>query len=193
MSPKAAAAQTAAKSAPPAGFTPPAAPAERTPAQVRSSFMAMAETAKKARFAQLFANAIAVLMRDMRYRDLRLKDLELLLLPPVVAGQCAIAQAKAGKDGPLVPVAVALWARVSPAIDKHLAQDLDKPVTISPNEWVSGDNVWIMLLAGDPKALPGFLQELLAKDLKGKTVKMRTTGKDGTRAVKVLSAGKAAV
>jgi cytolysin-activating lysine-acyltransferase len=179
------------KTASPTATSTASAKTERSPNETRATFLAMAEAAKKSRFAQVFANAIAVLMRDVNYRELRLKDLEHLLLPPVIAGQCAVAQAKSGKDGPLIPIAVALWARVSPAIDKKLSADLDKPVNLRPNDWVSGDNVWMIMLAGDQKALPGFLQELLAKDLKGKSVKIRTTAKDGTRSVRVLSTGKA--
>ena len=148
--------------------------------------------AQSAQFTQLFANVIAVLMRDVTYRELRLKDLERTVIPPIVAGQCVVAHTRATKDGPLIPIALTMWARVSDAIDKRLASNLDKPFVLKPNEWASGDNVWMVVLAGDRKALTEFLEQVLAKDLKGKTVKMRTTAKDGTRGVKMLAAGNAA-
>ena len=90
--------------------------------------------------AQTFAQAVAVLMRDRNFRSMRLADLEWLVLPPVMAGQFRLAQAPAplaragaGEGGVLVPVAVALWARVSPEIDKRLSDDLEKPLHLRSN------------------------------------------------------------
>ena len=41
--------------------------------------------------AQTFAQIVAVLMRDANFRNLRLTDLEWLVLPPVMAGQFRLA------------------------------------------------------------------------------------------------------
>ena len=86
-------------------------------------------------------------MRDTNFRNMRLSDLEWLVLPPVMAGQFSLAQAPSphgrGKGaggtegGVLVPVAVALWARVSDAIDKGLSENLDKPVRLKAGDWAS--------------------------------------------------------
>lgn len=161
-----------------------AAAATASPPQ-RSSVLTRAEAQLQAVQAQVFASAVAVMMRDPRTRDLRVKDLEYLLVPAVAARQCVIARGAMGR-GPVIPVGVALWARVSDAVDKRLASGLDKPIALKPDEWQSGQNHWIVLLAGEAKMLPGFLRELLVKDLKGKAVKMRAGTKDGGREVKVL-------
>jgi cytolysin-activating lysine-acyltransferase len=153
--------------------------------------------ARQSRFAQSFAQIVAVLMRDANFRKMRLADLEWLVLPPVMAGQFQLAQAPSpvgrvkGKDGSeqggvLVPVAVALWARVSDAIDKALTENLDKPVRLRPNEWASGDNLWLMVLAGDQRALPLFLEQLAKTEFKGQRVRMRARGPDNTVVVKTL-------
>ena len=93
--------------------------------------------ARQLRFAQSFAHIVAVLMRDPNFRKMRLADLEWLVLPPVMAGQfklaqmpSPLAQVKGKEGGVLVPVAVALWARVSAAIDKELSENLDKPMRL---------------------------------------------------------------
>jgi cytolysin-activating lysine-acyltransferase len=149
--------------------------------------------ARQLRFGQSFSQIVAVLMRDPNFRKMRLADLEWLVLPPVMAGQYRLAQAPArlgrGKDaegGVLVPVAVALWARVSPQIDKRLSDNLDKPVHLAPNEWSSGDNIWMMAVAGDRRALPKFMDQLAKTEFKGQRVKMRVRGAEDKVVVKLL-------
>lgn len=143
-------------------------------------------TAQQAQFAQLFSQAVAVLMRDQNYKNLPLRELE-FLLPPIMGGQCAIANAKATADGPFVPVAMALWAKVSPAVDQQLGENLDKPVRLKPGDWTSGNIPWLITLAGSPPALASFVKQLCQKEFKGQSVKMRSTDKSGARTVQVLT------
>ena len=152
--------------------------------------------ARQSRFAQSFAQIVAVLMRDPNFRNMRLSDLEWLVLPPVMAGQFSLAQAPSphgrGKGaggtegGVLVPVAVAVWARVSDAIDKGLSENLDKPVRLKAGDWASGNNVWLMAVAGDKNAVPKFLEQLAQTQFKGQRVKMRLRGPDNKVVVKTL-------
>lgn len=153
--------------------------------------------ARQSRLAQSFAQVVAVLMRDANFRDMRLADLEWLVLPPVMAGQFSLAQAPSprgrakgaagGQDGGvLVPVAVALWARVSDAVDRNLSENLDKPVHLRAGEWASGDIVYLMAVAGDQRALPKFLEQLAATQFEGQRVRMRVRGADNKVVVKTL-------
>jgi len=153
--------------------------------------------ARQSRFAQSFAQIVAVLMRDPNFRKMRLADLEWLVLPPVMAGQFQIAQAPSpvgrtkGKDGSqeggvLVPVAVALWARVSDAVDKSLSEHLDKAVRLRPADWAAGDNIWLMAVAGDQRAVPRFLEELARTEFKAQRVKMRLRGPENTVVIRTL-------
>jgi cytolysin-activating lysine-acyltransferase len=140
--------------------------------------------------AQSFAQVVAVLMRDARFRNFRIADLEWLVLPPVMAGQFALGHAgrppEPGKaqQGVAVPVALALWARVSPEVDKALSENLDKQVRLRPGQWTSGDIVWLMALAGDPRAVPPFLKQLTEREFKGRQVKVRLRGPDGKVTIK---------
>jgi cytolysin-activating lysine-acyltransferase len=144
---------------------------------------------RQIRFATSFAQVVAVLMRDPNFRKLPLGDLEWLVLPPLMSGQFRLAHLPApqtannGTDkqaqGMMVPVAVALWASVSDALDKQLSEQLDKPARLPTDKWVSGKNIWLMAAAGDPRAIPAFLDQLAKADFKGQEVKMRRRGPDG--------------
>jgi len=190
---------------------PPATAVQAAQAAVRTAVRP--RDARQGRFAQSFAQIVAVLMRDPNFRTMRLADLEWLVLPPVMAGQFQLAQApsplgrvkgreggreggqeagqEASKDGGqeggvLVPVAVALWARVTDAVDKALAETLDQPVRLRPADWASGDNIWLMAVAGDRRAVPRFLEELAKGEFKGRRVKMRMRGPENSVVVKTL-------
>lgn len=161
---------------------------------------------RQAKYAQSFSQIIAVLMRDRNFRNMRLADIEWLVLPPLLAGQYRLGHAEARRPeagspasaakvndaGPrrdgsaLIPVAAALWARVSPAVDKRLSEHLDKPLLLQPNEWASGEVLWLVALAGDQRAMPAFLAKLREKDFKGRPVKLRSKGKDGAAIVTSL-------
>ena len=151
--------------------------------------------ARQTRLAQTFAQVVAVLMRDPNFKKLTLADLEWLVLPPLMAGQFRLAhlqQPQPGNEkqpGMLIPVAVALWARVSPAIDKRLSENLDEAVRLQPNEWASGDKLWLMVAAGDPRTVPSFVQQLEKTEFKDKQVKLRRRGADGKVAVATLGTG----
>jgi len=155
--------------------------------------------ARQAHMGQAFSQVIAVLMRDQAFRQLRLADLEWLVIPPLMCGQYKLAQApvqqmmaekpevaKAPEGGVLVPVAVGLWARVSPQVDKRLAETLDKNVQLRPSEWTSGEHLWLMAAAGDRRAVPHFVDQLCKTEFKGKTLKMRLRGADGKITIKTI-------
>ena len=164
------------------------------PAAGQDKAAARPRAAPQSRMAQAFSQIVAVLMRDPGYRNLRIADLEHLVLPPVMAGQFRLAlgtrmpdAGKAQQGSIHVPVAVALWARVSSQVNKGLSENLDKPVWLRPSEWTSGDIVWLMAAAGQPGALPEFLKQLAEKQFKGQQVKMRLGKSDGKFVVQTLS------
>ncbi len=162
------------------------------------------ETSRQMRFAQTFAQVVGVLMRDPKFRHAKLTDLEWLVLPPLMSGQWRLGQGvlplpgakSSGKDGAkpeapkdaglVVPVAVALWASVSPEIDARLTDKLQGPLPLAANEWASGKQIWLTAVAGDPRYLPAFLVQLQEKEFKGRSVKVRGQQADGKLAVLTL-------
>ncbi len=158
---------------------------------------AQVAAARQTRFTEAFSNIVAVMMRDEGFGNLRLRDLEWLVLPPIMSGQWRLGQTRAdalGEKSPdtdvkrttVLPSAAILWASVSPEIDKRLSENLDQAIHLRPDEWLSGDNLWLIVAAGDKRVVPKFLRQLAKTDFKGKTVKYRVTGPDGKVVVKVL-------
>ena len=124
----------------------PTLPEQLATATVAGTSVTQTASAGRSVFAQRFASIVAVLMQDPNFRQLRLADLEWLVLPPIVAGQCrlgnlprpAAGDASTAGNVQLRPVAVALWASVSDQVDARLATTLDKPVVLNAAEWTSG-------------------------------------------------------
>lgn len=159
-------------------------------AQAAKAAQAMDASMKTIRLAQMFSQATGVLMRDPVFGGLPVRELEFVLLPPLLAGQCVVGNAPAAKDGGMVPVALALWARVSPAVDKRISESFETSVRLRPNEWTSGNIVWLMTMAGSPRALTELVKQICEKDLKGQEVKLVVTDKAGKRSIQVLNRDK---
>ncbi|MEQ1614740.1 MAG: toxin-activating lysine-acyltransferase [Hyphomicrobiaceae bacterium] len=138
------------------------------------------------RYTQDFTQAVTVLARDAGYKNLRLADLEWLVVPPLLVGQVRIALTRATPEAPLVPSAVALWARVSAEVDKRLTENLDKPPLLGLREWNSGDIIWLITLAGEAKALATLVPQLQQTVFKDRPVKIRVQDKAGKTIVQVM-------
>ena len=140
-----------------------------------------------ARLLMRFGEVVSVMMRAQQFRDLPLKHLQELVVPPLMSGQFLVAEAQSKAQGFVTPVAAALWARVSKEVDQRLSADLDKPVQLAPNDWNGGDIGWLIVLVGNVQALAPLLKQLQDTTFKGRPVKMRSRGKDGKRVVTTLS------
>jgi len=142
------------------------------------------------------ASIVAIMMRDRRFRDVRMADLEWLVMPPILAGQWKVARgtmtaskgASPEEGGRMFPVAAALWACVSTEIDARLSANLDKPLVLKPAEWSSGDIIWLIAVPGQPAYVKQLLQHLSGTAFKGKQVKIRTTDRAGKPTVRTLEA-----
>jgi len=125
-----------------------------------------------------FAQIVSVLMRSPHYRHYTLGDLEWLVVPPLTSGQWSVAEAQSKQKGASFPVAVALWARVSAEVDKRLSENLHVPIRLRPDEWQSGDILWLVDAVGDPRVVPQLLKQLQETAFKGREAKVRAAGKD---------------
>ncbi len=161
----------------------PTAPAELSDAQ-KSKARAVSQQIMAS-----FGQITSVLMRAQQYKHHSLADLEWLVVPAVMTGQYSLAEAQSKANGLTAPVGVLLWASVSAEVDKRLTENLDAPMRLKPEEWKSGDTLWIIDAVGEPKMVQAMLQRMAAKDWKGRTVKMKARDKDGKVRVGVLSAG----
>lgn len=148
-------------------------------------------TVASKKLAVAFGEIVSVLMRSESHRTQMLMDLEWLVLPVIASGQFKIAGAQSKTIGYLVPVAVVMWARVSPEVDKRLAANLQQPVRLKPAEWMSGDIHWLVEAVGDPRVVGPMLKSLAEKEWNGQQVKFRSRGEKGEAVVRVIDSSKA--
>jgi hemolysin-activating ACP:hemolysin acyltransferase len=140
-----------------------------------------------ARLLMRFGEVVSVMMRAQQFRDLPLKHLQEMVVPPLMLGQFLVAEAQSKAQGFVTPVAAALWARVSKEVDQQLSQNLDKPLQLAPKDWNSGDIGWLIVLVGNVQALAPLLKQLQETTFKGRPVKMRSRAKDGRTVVTTIS------
>ena len=137
--------------------------------------------------AAAFGEIVALLMRTPAHKDTKLSDLEWLVAPAVATGQFTIAEAQMKANGITQPMGVVLWARVSPEVDKRLHLNIEKPIHLTPQEWASGDIIWLIEVAGEPRVLDAVMKRMRETVWAGKTVRVRGKDKDGKAAVGTLS------
>jgi len=94
-------------------------PPQIAPSQATALKGRASRDAATLRNAWAFTQVVGVLMRSPHYSRYTLGDLEWLVIPPLLAGQFRIGEAKVDKNqGAVMPVAVVLWASVSAEVDK---------------------------------------------------------------------------
>ena len=134
-----------------------------------------------------FGEIVGVLMRSPHYKHYSLTDLEWLVIPPLLANQFTLAEARTKEGGIPAPVGVALWASVSEEVDEKLSTDLDRPVRLRPDEWNSGDIPWLIDAVGAPEAVKAMVARLGEAVFKGKPYKLRAVGQDGKATVRTVT------
>ena len=139
------------------------------------------------RNALAFTQVVGLLMRSQHYKQYTIGDLEWLVIPPVMAGQFRIGEAKLDSgQGAAVPVAVVLWASVSPEVDRRLMEGDNTSFQLKPEEWKSGDIPWLVHAAGETRFVRSVVDQMTKTTFKGRKVKVRGRDRDGNLKVHVL-------
>lgn len=158
----------------------------------QSSDQVQKQGAASARLLFRLGEVMSVLMRAPQFRALPLSEVQSLVVPPLSLGQFLIAEARSKSQGYVTPVATALWAKVSNEVDRKLTEGLERPIRLAPNDWKSGDNAWLIVLAGNAQAIAPMLKKFQETTLKGQPLKMRAKNKDGKTVVRTFTSGGAA-
>jgi cytolysin-activating lysine-acyltransferase len=158
-----------------------------TPAATTPS--ASQPSADELRFAATFGRIVSVLMRSAHYKHYALSDLEWLVVPPMRLGQCAVMEATV--NGRQAPVAVALWASASHEVDRRLSENLNIPIKLGPDEWRSGDVLWLIDAVGEANAIPRLLRQVQETVFKERAVRMRTVDANARPIVRLLNSTEA--
>jgi len=154
--------------------------AAKTPSTAASNQAPQGPSAQEVAFAVTFTRIVSILGRSPHYKHYKLSDLQWLVVPPILTGQSAVMEARI--NGRPVPVAVALWASVSEEVDKRLSENLSTPIKLRPDEWRSGNILWLVDAVGDAKAIPRLLRQLQETQFKGRKPRLRSAGSNSLRA-----------
>lgn len=128
-----------------------------------------------------FGNMVTVLMQSQHHKDIPLSELYGRLVAPLTANQFRVAEVAKEGSGMTVPVALIIWARVSDDVHARLQQNLDRPITLKGDEWTSGDNVWIVDVAGAERFIAPLLTGLRKSEFKNQNVYYRKRTEDGAK------------
>jgi hemolysin-activating ACP:hemolysin acyltransferase len=128
-----------------------------------------------------------VMARSPGHKHHSLADIEWMVLPAVLSGQFYVAEAASKERGFRAPIACVTWASVSDEVDRHLRADAARKIRLRPDEWTSGEHVWLVDMAGDARALSGALKGLLETRFKDKVVNVATRSADGATRVETLA------
>ena len=112
-----------------------------------------------------FGQLVSLLMRSRAHRFHMLADLEYMIVPAIATRQFRVAEGVSAEAGLVAPVAAVMWASVSAEVDQRLTEAVDQPIRLKPEEWRSGEVVWIVDAVGDPKAINALLQHLKQNEL----------------------------
>lgn len=127
------------------------------------------------------AQIVKLMLRSANHRHFSLSDLEWMVLPALNSGQLAMAETKPDQSGLRQPMAVLFWASVSPEIDRRMSSNLDAPIRLRPDEWQSGDILWITDMIGDMSTGHALVKNVLETVLAGRTLKVRSLDSAGKR------------
>lgn len=130
-----------------------------------------------------------LLSQSPLHRTLAIRDLEWLVMPPLLHRQFYVF-----RDGE-APVGVALWARCSAEVEAKLEGGIASPeFRLSPVDWISGDALWLVDLVApfatvDNRQREIMIGDLISGPLANEALKLHLTDPTtGTRSVQTISA-----
>ena len=91
-----------------------------------------------------FGQLVSIMMRSRQHKFTMLTDLEWMILPAMATRQFRVAEGVSQDKGMALPIAAVIWASVNAEVDRRMSENLDSPVRLKPEEWRSGEHVWII-------------------------------------------------
>lgn len=134
-----------------------------------------------------YGEIVSVLSRSPHHRTNSLADLEWLAAPAVMTGQFSLAEAQMKGSGLIAPIGLVMWAHVSAEVDQRLTANIATGVRLKPDEWKSGDILWLVEAVGEGRVVEAMLKRLVATEWKGREARMRARTNDGTFKVGVIT------
>ena len=135
------------------------------------------ETTKGTGISSILGDILFMLMNSPFHKHLFLADLEWLIMPAVKLKQMRVFRNEQ------MPLAYISWGYLSEEVETRILKQGPK---LSPSEWKSGDNLWIIDRVSHPSVGEGFLKVLQTDVFKDKQVNMLVPKKDGKCFEKML-------
>jgi cytolysin-activating lysine-acyltransferase len=132
-----------------------------------------------------FGEAVSILMRAPKHRNLPLSALSHHVLPAIVHNQFRIARIRRPDNTQAAPAGFAMWAAVSDAVDARLRSNVQHIIKLSLQEWSSGSNLWLIDLIAPASIAGDMLREIQEKIGQGRSISTIVAAGDG--AVKVTT------
>lgn len=114
-----------------------------------------------------------VMARHPSYKHFSLADLEWMVLPPVLAGQYYVGEMQDQTTGARAPIACITWGRFSPEVEQRYSAPGPRQPRLHPDDWTSGDQLWLVDIIGPPEAAAAALKTLSAGPFKNAKVRVR--------------------
>jgi len=114
-----------------------------------------------------------VMARHPSYKHFALADLEWMVLPPVLAGQYYVGEAQDQTTGARAPIACITWGRFSPEVEQRYGAPGPRQPRLHPDDWTSGDQLWLVDIIGPAEAVATGLKALSAGPFKNAKVRVR--------------------
>ncbi|MEM7748595.1 MAG: toxin-activating lysine-acyltransferase [Pseudomonadota bacterium] len=159
---------------------------QATPSQQETEARRRSLAALAMRYAK-FGEVVALLATSPQFKHCTLADMEWLVQPAMLSGQFSVAEFQSRSTGSAGPGGVVLWARVSDEVEAKLISSTEPVARLEPEEWTSGNKLWIMVTAGDRRILHPLLGRLMQTEWSGQTPKLRVRRQDGQMGVVSLN------
>lgn len=138
--------------------------------------------------ASAIGDMVTLYSKDPGHKHFSFADMEWKILPPIVNGQYHIETADDTEFGTLRPVSLVTWAKVSDELDKRLsAQAQGELVRLRPQEWASGEHVWLVDVVGTKEGVRKALKAIHQNQLSKTESKVPTRDKDGKLEINSLA------
>lgn len=135
-----------------------------------------------------FGGIVTVMIEQPAFRATPISELKTLVLPAVASGQFSLAQMRVKQTGEVRPIGALLWASVSEAVDQRLTVEGRAAVRLAPHEWLSGNILWIVEGIGERSVVANLIRRQRDLDWRGRPVKIKVRGADGSPVVRLLPA-----
>jgi len=132
--------------------------------------------------ASAIGDMVTLYSKDLAHKHFAFADMEWKILPPIINGQFIITHANDEAYATLRPIGLVTWAKVSDDLDKRFSKQAQgKLVRLHPQEWTSGEHVWLVDVVGTFEGVMQALKSLHNNQLNAANAKLLVHEENGKK------------